>query len=104
MGNAALPWPFCRLLPSWVQYASWEEQQKDFRRARSVWERCLDIQHTSVPTWLKYAEMEMRNRFVNHARNIWDRAVTILPRVDQLWCVSLGLCAVSCPFSLKPAS
>lgn len=72
-------------LSIWAKYASWEEQQKDYRRARSVWERCLDIQHTSVPTWLKYAEMEMRNRFVNHARNIWDRAVTILPRVDQLW-------------------
>lgn len=68
-----------------MQYASWEEQQKDFRRARSVWERCLDVDHRSIPTWLKYAEMEMRHRFVNHARNVWDRAVTILPRVDQLW-------------------
>ena len=68
-----------------AQYASWEEQQKDFRRARSVWERCLDVDHRSIPTWLKYAEMEMRHRFVNHARNVWDRAVTILPRVDQLW-------------------
>ncbi len=73
------------LFRSCPQYASWEEQQKDFRRARSVWERCLDVDHRSIPTWLKYAEMEMRHRFVNHARNVWDRAVTILPRVDQLW-------------------
>ncbi|CAD7695161.1 unnamed protein product [Ostreobium quekettii] len=69
----------------WVKYAQWEESQKDFRRARSVWERTLQISYTNVSIWLKYAEMEMRNRFINHARNVWDRAVTYLPRVDQLW-------------------
>eukprot|EP00891_Asterochloris_glomerata_P001402 jgi/Astpho2/1402/fgenesh1_pm.00025_%23_10_t len=69
----------------WVKYATWEEAQKDFRRARSVWERALEVSYTSVSLWLKYAEMEMRHRFVNHARNVWDRAVTLLPRVDQLW-------------------
>ena len=69
----------------WVKYAKWEESQKDFARARSVWERALDHHHRSVSIWLKYAEMEMANRFVNHARNVWDRAVTLLPRVDQLW-------------------
>jgi crooked neck len=67
------------------QYAQWEEGQKDFRRARSVWERALDNDYRNVTVWLKYAEMEMRHRFVNHARNVWDRAVTLLPRVDQLW-------------------
>ncbi|PNW73155.1 hypothetical protein CHLRE_14g621000v5 [Chlamydomonas reinhardtii] len=69
----------------WVKYATWEEQQKDFRRARSVWERCLAIEYRNVSMWLKYAEMEMRHRFVNHARNVWDRAVSLLPRIDQLW-------------------
>ena len=68
-----------------LQYAQWEEGQKDFRRARSVWERALEVTHTNPTVWLKYAEMEMRHRFINHARNIWDRAVQILPRVDQLW-------------------
>ena len=67
------------------QYAQWEEKQKDFRRARSVWERALDTNYNAINLWLKYAEMEMRHRFVNHARNVWDRAVTLLPRVDQLW-------------------
>ena len=57
------------------QYAQWEEAQKDFRRARSVWERAMDVNYTSVTLWLKYAEMEMRHRFINHARNVWDRAV-----------------------------
>jgi crooked neck len=69
----------------WVKYAQWEEQQKDFRRARSVWERALEADSRNTSIWLKYAEMEMRHRFVNHARNVWDRAVTILPRIDQLW-------------------
>lgn len=68
-----------------MKYAQWEESQKDFRRARSVWERALEADHRNVSIWLKYAEMEMRHRFVNHARNVWDRAVTLLPRIDQLW-------------------
>lgn len=72
-------------LAIWSKYATWEESQKDFRRARSVWERAIDVDYTNVTFWLKYAEMEMRHRFVNHARNVWDRAVSLLPRVDQLW-------------------
>lgn len=72
-------------LTIWVKYATWEEQQKDFRRARSVWERGIDVNYRNITFWLKYAEMEMRHRFINHARNIWDRAVSLLPRIDQLW-------------------
>jgi crooked neck len=69
----------------WVKYAKWEESQKDFARARSVWERALDHNYRSQSLWLKYAEMEMAHKFVNHARNVWDRAVKLLPRVDQFW-------------------
>ena len=69
----------------WVKYAKWEETQKDFARARSVWERALDYNYRSQSLWLKYAEMEMSHKFVNHARNVWDRAVNLLPRVDQFW-------------------
>lgn len=70
---------------AWAKYAAWEEAQRDFRRARSVMERALEVDYRHVATWIKYAEMEMRHRFVAHARNVWDRAVTLLPRVDALW-------------------
>ena len=46
----------------WLKYAAWEEAQKDFRRARSVWERALQVDYRNVSLWLKYAEMEMRHR------------------------------------------
>ncbi|GJR55345.1 crooked neck-like protein 1 [Tanacetum coccineum] len=69
----------------WVKYAKWEESQKDFNRARSVWERALDVDYRDHTMWLKYADVEMKNKFIQHARNVWDRAVTLLPRVDQLW-------------------
>jgi crooked neck len=69
----------------WLKYSQWEEQQKDFRRSRSIFERSLDVDYRNVQTWLRYAEMEMRNSFINHARNIWDRATKLLPRDDQLW-------------------
>eukprot|EP00854_Cymbomonas_tetramitiformis_P012629 gene12629-14928_t len=69
----------------WVKYAKWEEGQKDLDRARSVYERALDVDYRNVTVWLRYADMEMRHRQVSHARNLWDRAVSLLPRIDQLW-------------------
>ncbi|KAF5190025.1 Pre-mrna-splicing factor clf1 [Thalictrum thalictroides] len=69
----------------WIKYAQWEESQKDFARARSIWERALEVDYRNHTLWLKYAEVEMKNKFINHARNVWDRAVSLLPRVDQLW-------------------
>nr|CAH7716929.1 unnamed protein product [Callosobruchus chinensis] len=73
------------VISNWIKYAQWEESQKEIQRARSIWERALDVDHRNITIWLKYTEMEMRNRQVNHARNLWDRAVTILPRVNQFW-------------------
>lgn len=70
---------------NWIKYAQWEDSQQEIQRARSVWERALDVDHRNITVWLKYAEMEMRNRQINHARNIWDRALTILPRANQFW-------------------
>jgi len=70
---------------NWVKYARFEEDNKEYERARSVFERALEVDHRSSELWLRYAEFEMRNEFVNHARNVLDRAVQILPRVDFLW-------------------
>lgn len=70
---------------TWMKYAQWEESQEEFKRARSIFERAIDIDYKTPTVWLKYAEMEMRHKFVNHARNVWDRAVTLLPRVAQFW-------------------
>jgi crooked neck len=70
---------------NWMRYAQWELEQKEFRRARSIFERALDVDSTSVTLWIRYIEAEMKNRNINHARNLLDRAVTILPRVDKLW-------------------
>ncbi|XP_061603016.1 crooked neck-like protein 1 [Cololabis saira] len=73
------------VISNWIKYAQWEESLKEIQRARSIYERALDVDHRNITLWLKYAEMEMKSRQVNHARNIWDRAVTILPRVNQFW-------------------
>ena len=73
------------VMTNWLKYAKWEEKQNQIDRARSIYERALDIDHRNITLWLKYAEMEMKNKQVNHARNLWDRAVTILPRANQLW-------------------
>ena len=70
---------------NWVKYARFEEDNKEFERARSVFERALEVDHRSSELWLRYAEFEMRNEFINHARNVLDRGVQILPRVDFLW-------------------
>ncbi|KAJ0397792.1 hypothetical protein P43SY_006494 [Pythium insidiosum] len=70
---------------TWMKYAQWEESQHEFKRARSIFERAIDVDYKNPTVWLKYAEMEMRHKFINHARNVWDRAVTLLPRVAQFW-------------------
>ena len=69
---------------NWVKYAKFEEENKNYERARSVFERALEVDHRSAELWLRYAELEMRSEFVNRARNILDRAVQILPRVGIL--------------------
>ncbi|CAN0891756.1 Crooked neck-like protein 1 [Linum grandiflorum] len=69
----------------WVKYAQWEDSQKDLVRARSVWERALEVDYRNHLLWLMYADFEMKNKCVDHARNVWDRAVSLLPHVDQLW-------------------
>jgi crooked neck len=70
---------------NWVKYAKLEEEHKEFERARSIFERALEVEPRSGELWLRYAEFEMRNEFINHARNVLDRAVQLLPRVDFLW-------------------
>jgi len=57
----------------------------DRDRARSIFERALDVDSRSVILWVRYIEAEMKTRNINHARNLLDRAVTILPRVDKFW-------------------
>jgi crooked neck len=69
----------------WCRYGLWEASLREFERARSVFERALDVDYRNQTLWQKYAEMEMKNKFVNHARNIWDRCVTLHPRVDAFW-------------------
>ena len=72
-------------MKNWMQYAQWELEQKEYRRARSVFERALDVDATSIILWIRYIEAEMKERNINHARNLLDRAVTVLPRNDKLW-------------------
>lgn len=70
---------------NWVKYARFEEDNREFERSRSVFERALEVDGRNPELWLRYAELEMRNEFINRARNVLDRAVQLLPRVDFLW-------------------
>ncbi|KAK1757610.1 hypothetical protein QBC47DRAFT_376494 [Echria macrotheca] len=70
---------------NWLQYAQWELEQKEFARARSIFERALDVHPNNTQLWIRYIQSEIKNRNINHARNLLDRAVTRLPRVSSLW-------------------
>lgn len=70
---------------TWVRYAEWEAALLEFRRARSIFERALDVSSTSPSIWMRYIEMEMKYKFIDHARNLFERATSVLPRVDQFW-------------------
>lgn len=72
-------------LNNWMRYAGWELEQKEYARARSIFERALDSHPNNVVLWLRYIDAELKTKNINHARNLLDRAVTRLPRVDKLW-------------------
>lgn len=70
----------------WIRYAKWEiDHNHDFKRARSIMERALEVNVQHIPFWVRYVEIELLHKNVNHARNLLDRAVTTLPRTDKLW-------------------
>lgn len=70
----------------WLRYAKWEvEHNHDFARARSIYERALEVNIQHIPFWTHYIQFELSHKNINHARNILDRGVTTLPRVDKLW-------------------
>lgn len=70
---------------TWLKYAAWEEKLGERPRARSIYERVLEIEYRNPVIWLKYAEMEMKVGNIQHTRNVWNRAVSLLPRIDQFW-------------------
>ncbi|KAJ3290035.1 Crooked neck-like protein 1 [Borealophlyctis nickersoniae] len=72
-------------ISTWLKYAQWEESQNELERARSIFERALEIDHRNQVLWIRYAEMEMKHKNINRARNVFDRAVSYLPRVDTFW-------------------
>ncbi|TIB37152.1 hypothetical protein E3P86_02294 [Wallemia ichthyophaga] len=72
-------------LKTWATYAKWEATQGEYDRARSVWERALDVEPVAHQLWLQYIDMELKARNINHARNLFDRVVTLLPRINQFW-------------------
>ena len=74
-----------KLVNKWIEYAQWEMNMKEYRRARSIFERALDVHPYSQPLWSKYAENEIKNKFIDHARNIYERVTTIMPRVPSFW-------------------
>ena len=49
---------------NWMRYAQWELEQKEFRRARSIFERALDVDSTAVALWLRYIEAEIDRKSV----------------------------------------
>lgn len=82
---------------AWIKYAQFEASHNEFDRARSVYERALEVDSRAPDVWvslipngkhtnvqLKYTDMELKARNINHARNLFDRAVTLLPRVDAV--------------------
>lgn len=70
---------------TWIKYAIWEAAQRDFRRARSIFERALNVDYKNTTIWQRYIEMEVKNKFLNSARNLYDRVTGLLPRVDHFW-------------------
>jgi crooked neck len=72
-------------LKNWLQYASFELEQKEFARMRNVFERAILVHPYNVQLWIRYIDAELKSRNINHARNLLDIAVQRMPRIDKLW-------------------
>lgn len=76
----------------WVQYAQFEANQHNMRRARSVLERGIEYASgRDVKLWFFYIQLETKHNFISHARNLLKRATTVLPNVSKLWFTWLAL-------------
>lgn len=42
---------YIQVIGNWLKYAQWEESQKQIQRARSIYERALDVDHRNVTLW-----------------------------------------------------
>ncbi|SBT01579.1 splicing factor, putative [Plasmodium malariae] len=73
------------LISTYIKYALWEIKQKDIKRARSIFERALNIDYTNKNLWLKYVEVELTNKNINSARNLLERVVLLLPLENTFW-------------------
>ncbi|GAW79216.1 splicing factor [Plasmodium gonderi] len=73
------------LISTYIKYALWEVKQKDIKRARSIFERALNIEYTNINLWLKYIDVELMNKNINSARNLFERAVLLLPMENIFW-------------------
>ena len=49
------------VITNWIKYAQWEESQKEIQRARSVFERALDVDHRNITLWLKVIHFHLCN-------------------------------------------
>ena len=70
---------------AWIKYAAFEEAQRDFERARSVYERAIDVDHRNVNIWLKCASRRISRRMrVAAAGLIWTRPAQVCRDGDAL--------------------
>lgn len=44
-------------MANWLKYAELEEHFKDPERARSIYERAIDVDYRNPHIWIRYAEM-----------------------------------------------
>lgn len=89
------------LIGNWIKYAAWEESQGEVERARSVYERALDVDHRVVTLWLKYAEMEMKlkqvqgrsHEFLQNLHSSAPSVVFFLSSVSKATAVVTSICS-----------
>ena len=74
-----------KILSKWLEYAEWEESQKDLVRAASIYERAKGPHAERTEYWRAYAEFQVRSGRLEDARAVFSRGVTVLPQSDELW-------------------
>ena len=79
-------------ISAWSLYIDLLENQDDFEKTKSAYERVMQLKIATPGTVLNFADFLQRNRFFEESFRVYERAVLMFdwPRVYEIWVIYLS--------------
>ncbi|EDK98626.1 mCG119911 [Mus musculus] len=76
------------VISNWIKYAQWEESLKELDRARSIYERALDVDYRKCPKnklFKGYIALELQLREFDRCRKLYEKFLEFGPENCTSW-------------------